>query len=285
VSVSAVHPAFVSFASSLMAFTIAPTAAHHGNYTLAITASDVYGGSTTVSLVLQVNRPPTQSLATPSVITSRVGLSFSYALPADLFVDADGDALSYSIVTTSVEYPKPVWLSLSGVTLSGTPTSNTHAPASLLMSASDGRGGSAAFVLRVDVPNTPPRLVSGVANQTFDTSGTRSLAVPSGSCVDADGDAISYALASVSGGGQLVVVRVHVGRVFVLSAVGQSRRVQCERVVLGRARERGGAAIVLVRRECDEPQPDAWCASTAAASSDCRRCSCARAAGGYVPGR
>jgi hypothetical protein len=179
---------------------IKPTAAHHGSHTLAITASDVYGGSTTVSLVLQVNRPPTQSLATPSVTASRVRLPFSYALPVGLFTDADGDALSYSIVTTSVEYPKPVWLSLSGVTLSGTPTSNTHAPVSLLMSVSDGRGGSATFVLRVDVPNTPPRLVSGVANQTFDTSGTRSLAVPSGSCDDADGDAMSYALTSVSGG-------------------------------------------------------------------------------------
>ena len=76
-----------------------------------------------------------------------------------LFRDPDGDVLTYQVTLDSA----PAGLTLSGVRITGTPTSACTCV--VIVSATDGRGGSNVeiFNLRV-MNNTPPEAVRPNAN-------------------------------------------------------------------------------------------------------------------------
>ena len=81
--------------------TISGRAALTGSFTLTITVTDPEGATATRTITLEVAEPPNTAPAdsgmpaTPDA--AQAGLSYSYTLPAGLFTDADGDALTWEV--------------------------------------------------------------------------------------------------------------------------------------------------------------------------------------------
>lgn len=83
---------------------------------------------------------------------------FSFAVPTNIFSDADGDTLSVTVSS------KPSWLNLSGTTLSGTPDF-TQIGKKLLVNikASDGNGGSKTESFKITVDNNGNDTITGTS--------------------------------------------------------------------------------------------------------------------------
>ena len=84
--------------------------------------------------------------------TVRQGAAFSYAMPAGLFTDPDGDALTYS-ATRADGSALPTWLSFNAATqrFSGTPEEADYALVDVKVSATDPGGLSVSDVFTVTV--------------------------------------------------------------------------------------------------------------------------------------
>ncbi|MBM7341799.1 putative Ig domain-containing protein [Pantoea coffeiphila] len=68
-----------------------------GRYTLTLTATDAWGASVSRTLVLLANRAPQVTDATFTPDQPIAGINWQQTLPADLFNDADGDDLTWSV--------------------------------------------------------------------------------------------------------------------------------------------------------------------------------------------
>ncbi|MCW1874905.1 putative Ig domain-containing protein [Erwinia sp. INIA-01] len=68
-----------------------------GHYTLTLTATDAWGASVSRTLVLLANRAPQVTDATFTPDQPIAGINWQQTLPADLFNDADGDDLTWSV--------------------------------------------------------------------------------------------------------------------------------------------------------------------------------------------
>ncbi|MBK0000512.1 putative Ig domain-containing protein [Erwinia sp. S38] len=68
-----------------------------GRYTLTLTATDAWGASVSRTLVLLANRAPQVTDATFTPDEPIAGINWQQTLPADLFNDADGDDLTWSV--------------------------------------------------------------------------------------------------------------------------------------------------------------------------------------------
>ena len=135
------------------------------------------------------------------------GQAFSFTVPTNTFVDANGDTLSYTLVvrnndgTTSA---LPSWLTFnaSTLTLTGTPPAGTP-DLILKLTANDGRGGSISTVLGLGtpMPNFAPVVANAIAKQTADESKAFSFTVPTNTFTDANGDTLSYTTSVVNADG------------------------------------------------------------------------------------
>ena len=171
------------------------------------TATDNHGASATLSFVIEVkaappvtpvpNNLPTFGGQTIAAISGTVGTMIAVTLPEA--TDADGDAITYSILQTL-----PTGLTFNAVTryLSGTPSA-AAASANYTYVASDGKGGTAALNFALEVVEAP--VVTPPANNapTFGTATISTVSATAGTAItpqilpmatDADGDAITYTL-------------------------------------------------------------------------------------------
>ena len=172
-----------------------------GQYPVTVVASDVYGGVGNVTTTLVVNSKPGPGPAFSSwtnVTTTPIGVWFTTTIPPGVFVDADGDAVKYSLVDKS----RATWLSLAadGVTLSGTPSVNTHSSVAVVVGVSDGRGGSDVFTVELVTPNTAPVVKLGAEDRNVTVGVVRVAVISSDAFGDADGDALLYAVTGTAPG-------------------------------------------------------------------------------------
>jgi Ca2+-binding RTX toxin-like protein len=120
-------------------------------------------------------------------------------LPADVFADADGDTLSFTL-TQAGGAPLPSWLGFAGGRLTGTPPANHHGVLDLLLVASDGSlSASDTFRLTIQPVNDAPELVGPIADFSSSEDQPIDLAVATGGFRDVDGDALSFTLARTDG--------------------------------------------------------------------------------------
>jgi glucose/arabinose dehydrogenase len=139
-------------------------------------------------------------LATPIADqTGNRGTEFSFAVPAGAFTDANGDTLTYS-ARLSDGSALPSWLTLDATTglFSGMPTGASNL--SIVVTASDGRGGTAndTFVLNI-AGNTPPVLNTPLVDRVVNDDTAMVIALPADAFTDADGDKLSYQVTLANG--------------------------------------------------------------------------------------
>jgi len=103
--------------------------------------------------------------------------------------DADGDSLTYSIVSAAADFGA----SISGSTLTFTPTANYHGSGTVTVQVSDGTDtASTSFTLTINAVNDAP-VMAAISSQTVAEDGTLSLSL---SATDVDGDTLTYSLVS-----------------------------------------------------------------------------------------
>jgi hypothetical protein len=185
------RPVWATFNGQTGRLTGTPGTSHVGTYAnIVISVSDGAASTSLPAFTLTVDPPanvaPTISGAPATSVTA--GSAYSFTPSAS---DADGDTLTFSIQN------RPAWATFSTSTgrLSGTPGS-THVGTygSIVISVSDGRGGSAQlapFTITVNAPpNAPPTISGGPATSV--TAGSAYSFTPSAS--DADGDTLTFSI-------------------------------------------------------------------------------------------
>jgi len=175
-------PAGLSFNATTRV--ISGAVATAGAYTITITANDGKGGVGSTSFVLTVQANTAPTAPTIPNQTGTVGTAYSYQIPA--FSDADNDVLTYS----ASGLPAGMYFNASTRTLSGTPT--TAATSSIVITATDGRGGSVSktFSMTVStavVPNRAPVVNKQAASPSYHFYSTnRWVVYPEGFTLPAD---------------------------------------------------------------------------------------------------
>ena len=187
-------------------WTFTPAANRNGAVTFNVVVTD--GGNdvaTSANLNLApVNDPPT--LANPLTDqNASQDNSINFSVPADTFVDVDGDTLSYSASQANGD-SLPAWLSFDPVnrSFSGTPGNGDVGSLSVRVTATDGSNATASssFVLSIgntnDAPvvSAPSALPSGTEDTAYGITAAQLLANAS----DPDGDALSVANLSANHG-------------------------------------------------------------------------------------
>ncbi|MGC1242924.1 MAG: putative Ig domain-containing protein [Chryseosolibacter sp.] len=159
--------------------------------------------------VISLSAPANQQPVVANPIPDQNGTAnqaFSFAFAANTFSDPDNDLLTYS-ATLSGGSSLPSWLSFSPSTRTFSGTPPAAQTLTIVVSASDGKGGSVTdnFVLTI-APASTPNQQPVVANLIPDQSGTAnqsfSFAFAANTFSDPDNDVLTYS-ASLSGGNLL----------------------------------------------------------------------------------
>ena len=176
-----------------------------GNFPITVTANDGKGGTAQAIFVLNVspapavNLPPVLLANLPSPQSATVGVAFS-TTTAGAFSDPNGDPLTFS----ASNLPNGLTMGLNNGIISGTPSvSGTFG---VIVTASDGRGGSvqAALVINVvpaAVTNLPPSIVgNGILSPQSATVGVAFSTTTAGACSDPTGAPLSFAASGLPAG-------------------------------------------------------------------------------------
>ncbi len=127
------------------------------------------------------NTPPTVANAIPDQ-NATIGTTFSFTFASNTFIDADGDALTYS-ATLADNSALPAWLGFNAAsrTFSGTPPTGSPASLTVKVTVSDGKGGMVAdsFILSIAPEGTTTTALYRVnaGGGAFAASGSRSFSV------------------------------------------------------------------------------------------------------------
>lgn len=193
-------PSWLIFDAVTRTFSGTPTSANLGSISIEVIASDGNGGTITdtfdlVVSALPVNAAPILQNAIADQSTNEDSL-FRFTIPANTFADADGDALGYSARMADGS-AMPSWLSFDAATrtFSGTPANDDVGNLEIIVSVSDGNGGSAsdAFVIAVNNTNDAPVLAIPPTNQTAEEDVPFTVTFPANMFTDVDaGTRLSY---------------------------------------------------------------------------------------------
>ncbi|MBD1939041.1 putative Ig domain-containing protein [Microcoleus sp. FACHB-68] len=154
-------PSWLSFNPTTRTFSGTPAPNNLGAINVKVSASDgVATASDVLTLTVNATLNTAPVVATPiSDRTGTAGTVFSYTFPENTFVDADGDALTYTL-TLADGSPLPAWLSFNAQTrtISGTPPEVTAGTFAILVTASDTAGASVgdSFNLAVSAATPTP---------------------------------------------------------------------------------------------------------------------------------
>jgi len=185
-------PGWLSFAGT--GFTGTPLNADVGTITVKVTADDGKGGLVSDEFQLTVdntNDPPTVAFPIADQ-TATEDVAFVFTVPANTFVDEDGDSLTLT-ARLSDDSPLPTWLQFNGATFTGTPDITNVGTIIVKVTADDGNTGSVSkeFQLTVSKTNNPPTLAIPIADQTANENGSFTFTVQVDTFEDIDGDTLT----------------------------------------------------------------------------------------------
>ena len=123
----------------------------------------------------------------------------SFTIPADTFLDVDGDALTIA-ATLADGSLLPAWLSFDGSVFSGVPPLDFNGSLDVVVTATDGEfEASDTFTLEVTSINDAPILVTPLADQTSAEDEVVSFTIPLDAFSDVDGDELTLTATLVGG--------------------------------------------------------------------------------------
>ncbi|HEY8399860.1 MAG TPA: putative Ig domain-containing protein [Cytophagaceae bacterium] len=149
-------PSWITFDSKTKTFTANPIYENGGQYTIIVKGEN--NGSHAVDafyLTVSGNNPPVMLTPLKDTIVN-AGEDFVYDFGSNFF-DEDGHVLTYQL--TSQEGSLPSWLSLSGTTLTGSPSLEDVGIDTIYITVDDGFGGSITEGFRIEVK---PVVIQGV---------------------------------------------------------------------------------------------------------------------------
>ena len=182
---------------ALGSFLYQPAPNYNGPDSFRYSVSDNKGGTQTYSVSISVTPVNDAPAATRPIAeaVARTTRPFTLTLPADVMVDAEGAAVSYSASLASGA-ALPGWLRFDAGTRSfaGTPGVGDAGTLSIKLMGSDGTAvGSTTFPLRIELFVNSPPLATGTSVSTLEDTVLRGTLPPAR---DADGDPISYRLSA-----------------------------------------------------------------------------------------
>ncbi|MBD2040242.1 FG-GAP-like repeat-containing protein, partial [Microcoleus sp. FACHB-672] len=152
-------PSWLTFNSTTRTFSGTPAADNLGAINIKVTASDAEASVSDVfTLTVNETENTVPTVSTPiSDTQATAGTLFSYTFAENTFVDADGNALTYTL-TLADGSPLPAWLSFEAQTrtISGTPPEGTAATFDILVTAKDSAGASNSERFNLAVSATTP---------------------------------------------------------------------------------------------------------------------------------
>ncbi len=191
---------------SLSAATLTVTPVAAGTPTITATATDPSGAFATQSFTMTVrpaNRAPVVSTEIPDQkIERRSGSGVTVDLPlGDYFSDADGDALTYTVKTTSGQHV--VWAGFhptrpsTTLSLVSMPTEspNDSGTTTVTVTATDTESESVSDSFTVTT-SIPPTAVGTIPDVTVSPNGGSGTVALAGTFSDDDGDTLTYSASS-----------------------------------------------------------------------------------------
>jgi VCBS repeat-containing protein len=183
-------------------WTYTPSNGYVGTDSFSVTVSDGKGGTATATITIQVNEPPNQAPTVGTQDLQKTTLKNTAVSGTVVGMDADGDALTYTVGTTPthgtvVVNPDGTW--------TYTPSNGYVGTDSFTVTVSDGKGGTATATVTIQV-NEPPNQAPTVGTQDLQKTTLKNTAV-SGTVVgtDADGDTLTFSAGTTPTHGTVVV--------------------------------------------------------------------------------
>ncbi|PWB29856.1 hypothetical protein DCO49_00360 [Stenotrophomonas sp. SPM] len=179
-------PAWMRFDAATRRLTGTPSAV--GSWTLTIKATDAAGASASTTLTITTpNSGPVLTSPLPSHETWR-NTAWGYQIPANTFVDANGDTLTWSIsgLPAGINFD-PATRYLSGY-------ATTLGAYSVTVSVNDGRGGTNSTSFVINVTNAAPVYNGGLVNRSAQLNEQVNWTLPPGTFSDANSDKLTYSI-------------------------------------------------------------------------------------------
>ncbi|MEQ9355788.1 putative Ig domain-containing protein, partial [Coleofasciculus chthonoplastes] len=194
-------PDWLTFNSQTGTFSGTPDTGDETQLNILVTASDGQGGTQTDGFELDItpapvvnNDPTLVSAIADQTVEAEDAFSLNIT---NNFTDVDGDSLTYS-ATLADGNDLPSWLTFNSQTgtFSGTPDTGDETQLNILVTASDGQGGTQTDGFELDITPAPvvnndPTLVSAIADQTVEAEDSFSLDITN-NFTDVDGDNLTY---------------------------------------------------------------------------------------------
>lgn len=164
-----------------------------GVFDLKLTASD---GQSSVFQLFSLTIQPANDApvldAGMSGVTVSEDASIDFVVPANVFKDVDGDALTITAKLTDGS-DIPSWLLFDGSRFTGNPPANFNGSYSIRLKADDGHAfATTDFVLSIAAVNDAPTLATALNDAAAMIGAPLSIVIPAGAFADVDGDSLSY---------------------------------------------------------------------------------------------
>ena len=176
-------------------YSYVPNANFHGKDTFKYSVTDGKGGSNTYTVDLTVNPVNDAPVAANASHNLNEDTRLTGKLPAA--TDVDGDQVSYTLTTQATNGKATVNADGS---YSYVPNANFHGKDAFTYSINDGKGGTNTYTVSLTINAAP---VAANANGTLDEDTRFTDKLPA--ATDADGDKVSYALATQAANGKATV--------------------------------------------------------------------------------
>jgi large repetitive protein len=181
-------------------YSITPTRAEIGNYQVALIGVNQLGGTSKRHFTIQVQGPP-QIHGTIPFQYAKVGQTYYYFIPQDMFADPNNDVIRFAVTATNRTGLLP-WLRFSGIsaTFAGVPSSLDTGNFTLLIRATDDISGAVNTTFGLYVDHAPIQN-QFIANQLTAIGLPYFFQLPPGVIIDPDGDPLTYAVQRRDGSG------------------------------------------------------------------------------------